>query len=311
MNTERTVWDMLLDNKTACVVVIIILGFVSLSGKKKYNEFVKERERLEAAAQREVEAQERQAEFERKTELANAWTLGPQPPTPELGTAPEVPLPLPPPFESMTPQQEYWFAQARLEQLIINHPEDDIRVDLHADIVQGEPLINMQQMGNGHITAAFMYMPLSMIAWVEDGAISKPMAALNVNPVRLLDMETVEDMLRMMLVISHEDVHYTHWQEADEDSKAYFFPAPKEQKMSEGYCLNKWQTEYEAYKYECELGLSWGITDSMEGLCLLNDDEEEFNKYLFAMEGKAHGSATGCTAIWAREAGHPHWEVFL
>lgn len=186
---------------------------------------------------------------------------------------------------------------------------------LNGAIVRSEIGLSFQDMdqifgGMGGTMASFMYLPRSMLGYIEvdDGRAYMPVMAID--PKKLAELDTAEEALAMQLVLYHETLHYLDWLKADEKHRRYFAPTDTKL-MTDEHCAHYWRSEHDAYWEECHLAVSWGTYEPMSDLCKRIGDPVEFNKAMFVIYGKTQAGQHGrCLPVWAKEAGHPHWEAY-
>lgn len=290
--------DWCVDHWWIVLIGLIVLVGATSAGWRQYQQMEKEKVRQAQEAAEATHAEEAQALAARLSAL-KPWPMLPEPTLPPLGTRPVTPI--------IAGNKDLTL---RLKQLVETHPSPEVRVDFNRRVESGELLLNFQSQG-WEFAAFSVQIKTNIVSQQRaDNRLLLPM--FTINPDRLAELSTPEQILEAWLVLFHENVHYEQWLAAPPAEQRYSISQkfkPNDE-LPPGLCDYHWKVERDAYEKECHLALQWGMPDVWEnGICRRVDDSAAFNQALFLWMEKG-SPMRSCVPNWAAAAGHPHPEAF-
>ena len=242
-------------------------------------------------------------------ERAN-WSLDDWAPAPEVGIRPDIPPPPEIPWLLPKVITDWHFhndplvqaaVEMRAEYLMENHPDPDVQ--------KFRELRDRNQVGTQYIWGQTVN---GTLFWrpIESGR----QYWLGLDTYVLLEMDTLEEALGYMCVITHEIVHYRQLLEAPAKLTVSWqdnYQGPRTEEM----CLFLWQAEMEANRVGCEQAAEWNVISSHDELqCSQISDDAKFKQALlisyFNSAYEGNKDLLSCMYVYAKEAGHPDPEVF-
>jgi hypothetical protein len=240
-----------------------------------------------------------------------SWPLQPPKQLPPVGTRPVIP---PPPPNRMTIPDDLSVdvmkrrldlqtaARERAFYLVVNHPHPAINTDLRS-------LLDNQEVGFRYQAVA----GLRAFFFLNETDSWSPYIGLGTD--HLLRMATVEDAMRNMLSLYHENIHREQWISRGLGANDFHFrETRKGDPVDPNWCQLSWQHEREAHWKTCQLAASWDFLEAKDTLCQRLADPADFDHALFVL---SHNNAAEhakekriCIPAWAEFAGHPDPKAF-
>jgi|GEM_PF-6210808 len=186
--------------------------------------------------------------------------------------------------------------QDAFQQLIVTHPDEEVRTDLYRLIATGHLWISHTARGHA---AAFSLVPASQIPGVRFPSDITHVPFLNLAPDFDDYYRTSGGVASAQLVIFHEYVHYKQWRDGllPEDT---FFLQPVSAQDLEETCTKKWHAEVDAYHKECEFAREIGLSDRLLGgmdvAC--HATEDRFTSTLREVLVQEDPSGASCASVW-------------
>lgn len=200
---------------------------------------------------------------------------------------------------------------ARLQVIVKNHPERQIREDLFQKFDNQEVFIELSsaKLASQELIASFTVAKQKDTNLKIPGKTVYPIFTLSEQ--FLMSPQTDQSVKQLWVVISHEYEHYLDWvAKGSPQEFGYHYNADRKNLPQE--CTIMWNGEFRAFNHECELQISWGEFPSLNGyLCEAINFQSAYNQRFFIGMEKLYGpKVPECLKTWAQLAGHPHPETY-
>lgn len=170
----------------------------------------------------------------------------------------------------------------KLRDIVLSHPETDIRIDFHRLVQTGVIGLDFQE--NETFDAFFVVARNS----------KRPAMLFDVNKFFHADKEMQH------LILSHEYVHFKQWASTDDSSRKRIFEQMSESEVDAEACRNLWEAEHAAYSTECILAKKWEANTKGD-MCEYVDNQEVFAQVLMKRMKEAGAKVPvyqKCVPVW-------------